>query len=300
MMSSTAASLTCRRGASAEPTPAEAAAKCGLLVPGQAAWSVLTASAFPTAASAERSAATDTVSLELSAALSRERRPEPASGGIMQVMVPRGSRLDSPVMWQPGPDLAGHQDRVRWNQRYSHGFVPSFAAHPLAVRALSLAPQRGPVLELACGPSGSVLLAAAAGRQVTALDASDVALRMLESEAERRGLDGLITLVHADAATWRPESESYSLILCTGFWDRAVFAAAVSAVADGGLIGWEALTTEARLVRPEIPAHWCVAPGEPAALLPAGFVVVAQRDRVGSRTRKRQLLAARRLVHPAD
>ena len=53
---------------------------------------------------------------------------------------------------------------------------------------------RGPVLELASGPSGSALAAAAAGRNVTAVDVSDVALDMLAAEAQRRGVLGdLIT-----------------------------------------------------------------------------------------------------------
>src|SRR5262245_39828709 len=102
------------------------------------------------------------------------------------------------------PELAGHPDRLRWNARYSDGFTPSFTPHPLAQEALALPMPDGPVLELACGPSGSTLLAAAAGRPVTAVDASDVALGMLAGEAGRRGLDCLVTLVQADLGTWRP------------------------------------------------------------------------------------------------
>ena len=56
--------------------------------------------------------------------------------------------------------LAGHQDRMRWNARYGSDFEPSFEPHPLAVRALSLRLPDGPVADLACGPSGSALLAA--------------------------------------------------------------------------------------------------------------------------------------------
>ena len=84
----------------------------------------------------------------------------------------------------------GHPDRVRWNARYADGFVPSFAPHPLAVRALAMELPDGPVADLACGASGSALLAAARGRQVTAVDVSELALGMLGDEARRRGLDG--------------------------------------------------------------------------------------------------------------
>ena len=82
-----------------------------------------------------------------------------------------------------------------------------------------------PVADLACGPSGSALLAAEQGRRVTAVDVSEVALGLLGAEARRRGLDHLITLVHADLSGWAPEPRSYALVLAIGFWDAAVFAA---------------------------------------------------------------------------
>jgi hypothetical protein len=147
----------------------------------------------------------------------------------------------------------------------------------------------GPLAELACGPSGAALLAAASGRRVTAVDVSEVALGMLGEEARRRGLDHLITLVHADLSAWRPEPRSYAVVLCTGFWASAVFIAAAGAVAVGGLLGWEAFTAQARRSRPSLPADWCLAPGEPASLLPPDFTLLDQHDR----GQKRQLLTRR-------
>jgi SAM-dependent methyltransferase len=185
----------------------------------------------------------------------------------------------------------GNPDRLRWNARYASGFVPSFAPHPLAVLALSMPLPDGPVADLACGPSGSALLAAADGRRVTAVDVSEVALGLLGEAARRRGVEGLITLVHADLAAWRPEPCRYALVLCTGFWDPAVFAAAAGAVASGGLLGWEALTVEARRSRPSLPLAWCLRPGEPAAMLPADFTLIDQRDL--PRGTRRQMLARR-------
>jgi len=189
------------------------------------------------------------------------------------------------------PVPGGHPDRARWNARYAAGPAPSFTAHPLAVRALSAGLPGGPVADLACGPSGSALMAAAHGRRVTAVDVSEVALRMLGDEASRRGLGGLITLVHADLSAWAPEPCSYALVLGTGFWNPAVFTAAAGAVAGGGLLAWEALTAEARRVRPALPAEWCLAPGEPASLLPPGFTLIDQSDLPG---RERRRLLARR------
>jgi SAM-dependent methyltransferase len=173
--------------------------------------------------------------------------------------------------------LADHPDRQRWNARYA-GRVPSFEPHPLAVGAGARAPPAGAVLELACGPSGSALAAAAAGRRVTAVDVSDVALGLLRDEAERRGLLGLIDIVHADLEAWRPAGVPYALVLCAGYWDRLVFGRAAAAVAGGGVLAWQALTAVAAAARPSLPAAWCLGAGEPAVLLPAGFTVVAQAD----------------------
>ncbi|MFA1538298.1 methyltransferase domain-containing protein [Actinomadura monticuli] len=189
------------------------------------------------------------------------------------------------------PDgLTEHPDRLRWNAKY--GDAPALSpVHPLAERALSLPMPGGGVLDLASGPSGSALLAAGAGRRVTAVDISETALGALGAEARRRGLGALITLVHADLGDWRPDPAGYALVLCTGFWDRAVFGRAAGAVLPGGLLGWEAFTGEARRDRPRMPAEWCLAPGEPASLLPDGFTVLDEAD--DPRTAKRRLLARR-------
>jgi SAM-dependent methyltransferase len=187
-----------------------------------------------------------------------------------------------------GPVPGDHADRIRWNAKWAAGSAPSFRPHPLAARALALDLPGGPVADLACGPSGSVLLAAAQGRRVTAVDVSEVALGLLGEEARRRGVGHLITPVHADLAAWVPEPRSYALVLAIGFWDAGVFAAAAAAVADGGLLAWEALTAEARRVHPDLPRAWCLAAGEPASLLPPGFGVLDQSE-VPGRNRRRLL-----------
>ena len=189
----------------------------------------------------------------------------------------------------------GHPDRIRWNARYAAGFEPCFSPHPLAARVFgSLDLPDGPVADLACGPSGAALLAAAHGRQVTAVDVSEVALWLLGDEARRQGLGHLITLVHADLSAWSPEPRSHALVLCTGFWDSAVFTAAVGAVAPGGLLAWEAFTAEARRSRPGLAPEWCLAPGEPASLLPPGFTLLEPSDVTApERPVRRQMLARR-------
>lgn len=150
----------------------------------------------------------------------------------------------------------------------------------------------GPVLDLAAGPSGSALFAARAGRSVLAVDASDVALELLAGEVARRGLIDLVSLVHADLGVWRPEAEAYALVLCTSYWDKALFPAAAEAVVPGGLLAWEAYTIAALRSKRGFVRGWCLAPGEPECLLPAGWRVLSQANSAdGSR---RRLLAQRR------
>ena len=200
-------------------------------------------------------------------------------------------------MWPPSPELTDHPDRLRWNARYGGNYVATFRPHPLAAEALRLALDAGPVLELAAGPSGSALLAAAAGHPVTVIDISDAGLGLLAAEASRRGAAGRLALVHADLARWAPGADRYALVLCTNFWERAVFDAALRAVAADGLLAWESLTEAAREGRPQLPAQWCVGPGEPAALLPPEFDVIDQHDvpgQPGQPPMRRQLLARRR------
>ena len=200
---------------------------------------------------------------------------------------------------EPAEGLAGHPDRLRWNARYAQGPGAPFVPHPLAAAALAAAPPAGPVADLACGPSGAALLAAAAGRTVTAVDISDVALGLLGEESSRRGLRDRITLVQADLRDWRPAGARYALVLCTGYWDRDVFATAVTAVAPGGLLGWEAFTAGARRARPGLCPDWCLAGGEPVSLLGGGFEVLDVRDLPdGGRGPKRAMLARRRAAAP--
>ncbi|MFD0687960.1 SAM-dependent methyltransferase [Actinomadura fibrosa] len=191
------------------------------------------------------------------------------------------------------PDLADHPDRLRWNAKYESGAGSRFAARPLAERALARPLPDGPVLDLASGPSGSALLAAQAGRRVTAVDISEVALGRLLAEARRRGVEDLVTAVEADLGAWRPgPAAGHALVLCLGYWDRGLFGPAAAAVMPGGVLAWEAFTLDARRDHPSLPTEWCLGPGEPASLLPGGFTVLEETDVLS--TGKRRLLAERR------
>jgi SAM-dependent methyltransferase len=188
---------------------------------------------------------------------------------------------------------ADHPDRVKWNAKYAGTSAPAFAPHALVAAALRAGLPEGKVLEVACGPSGSALALAEAGRHVTAADISDVGLALLGNEARRRGLDDRIALVAADLLTWRPEARAFALVLCTRYWERPVFDVAAGAVAPGGLIAWEAFSLDERRYRPTFRPEWCVQDDEPAALLPKGWVVLEQTSVDDGRSATHRLLARR-------
>ncbi len=179
-------------------------------------------------------------------------------------------------------------DWERWNARYRGGDPPSFRVHPVVARALARGFPAGVTADLACGTSGSALRLAETGRRVLAVDIAEAGLVLLDGEARRRGLRSLLIPVQGDLACWSAREQSLALVVCTGFWDREVFAAAVRATAPGGLIAWEAFTTGILTDRPSFPQPWCLRDGEPAALLPPGFTMLEQQEVPGHR---RQLIA---------
>ena len=184
--------------------------------------------------------------------------------------------------------MHAHPDRLRWNERYA-GTPPSFEPHPLVSAALTAGLPDGPVLELACGRSGSALLLAAAGRRVTAMDVSDLALTQLTAEARHRGLADRIECVAADVSSRDHGRERYALVLATHYWDPAAFAAACRAVMPAGLLGWEALAADPEGEGPAQP--WRVAHGELSARLPGRFTVLEEQLVVSGGKRSTRLLA---------
>lgn len=189
-------------------------------------------------------------------------------------------------MSAPDAELA---DRQRWNERY-RATAPSFAPHPLVAAAVAAGLPDGPVLELACGRSGSALALARAGRTVTAVDVSDVALDQLAAEATRRGLGERVRCVRADVATYTPEPGAYALVIATLFWDADVFARAGAAVAPGGLLVWEALAAGPAEAP---PGPFRVRHGDLAAALAQCFAVLTEERHDAGRHASTRLLARR-------
>lgn len=187
-----------------------------------------------------------------------------------------------------------HPDRERWNDRYrAAGAV--FQADPMLARIWSAGLPPGPVLELACGPSGTALALAEADRDVVAMDVADVALEQLAAEAARRGVSHRLRCVLADASVHRPEAATFALVLALRYWDPVAFAAGCAAVRPGGLLAWEALLRAEGDHAVDLPP-WYVQHGTLSAHLSPAFTVLTETVVAAGRRRRTQLLA-RRLSH---
>ncbi len=192
--------------------------------------------------------------------------------------------------------LEDHPDRLKWNARYrAPKRLEPRESCPLYERAASLGYPDGPVLELACGLSAQALALAASGRDVLAVDISDVALDRLRAEAAERGLASRLTCVEADLNAWRPPNDrKYALVICVMYWEEAVFDCAWTAVAEGGLLAWQGFTLEHLRYRPSQNPDWCFKESEPASRLPAGCFAVLHEEDVDEGHRVIRRMVARR------
>ncbi len=168
----------------------------------------------------------------------------------------------------PSALLADHPDRIRWNAKYECADPTEAVFAPISWLGdvLQFGVPEGPVLELACGRSGTALGLAAAGRCVTAIDVSDTALVQLELEATRRELADRLTLVHADLCSWQSGDGRFALVLCRLFWHPPTFRQACEAVAPGGVVAWEAWRRPIDVARDTRRAEWCLKPGQPESV----------------------------------
>ncbi len=189
-----------------------------------------------------------------------------------------------------------HPDRLKWNARYRE---PKRQAPrescPLYEQAATLGYPEGPVLELACGMSAQALVQAEAGREVLAVDISNVALDRLRKEAMEQDLGARLTCVEADLNAWRPPANrKFALVICVMYWEQSVFDYAWPVVADGGLIAWQGFTLDHLRYRASQNPDWCFNEGEPANRLPVRRFSVLNEEDIDEGHRVIRRMVARR------
>ncbi len=109
----------------------------------------------------------------------------------------------------------------------------------LVVEGSELPP--GTALDAGCGEGADALWLAERGWRVTAVDFSTVALERGAAHARERGLDDLITWLHADLDEWTPGEERFDLVTAHYLHSRgadrvALFERLAAAVAPGGTL----------------------------------------------------------------
>ena len=120
-----------------------------------------------------------------------------------------------------------------WNQRYATGESAERPPEPLVIRAAKLRPP-GRALDLACGLGRNALYLAAQGWDVTAVDASHVALDIL-SERAAEGLNVHPVLADLESGEFAIEPAAWDLILDCNYLQRSLFPSIRDGIKPGGL-----------------------------------------------------------------
>ncbi len=155
-----------------------------------------------------------------------------------------------------------HDDGRRWDERYAtttHVAAKSPEAIQRWPDVTSLLPQRGRCLDVACGPGAITLWLAERGLNVTALDASRVAIDVLENAARAAELTARVDARVVDLDHGLPEDlDDLALIVCQRFRDTALLATMIDRLCLGGV----AIVTVLSQVGADCPGPFHAVPGE--------------------------------------
>ena len=126
-----------------------------------------------------------------------------------------------------------------WNKRYRLRERPAedldAAPTPLLVKtAAQLAP--GKALDLACGAGRNAFWLADHGWEVTAVDAADAAIEILEIRAEERGLKINALVADLEKDEFEIEPSGWDLIAMCYYLQRNLFEPAKRGVVPGGIL----------------------------------------------------------------
>lgn len=99
-----------------------------------------------------------------------------------------------------------------WDERYRRGEHADNLPHPLVVRFAAQLPP-GRALDVACGAGRHALHLAERGWQVTAVDASTVAIELLTRRAQELGVAVNAQVADLERGEFSISSDSYDLIV---------------------------------------------------------------------------------------
>jgi SAM-dependent methyltransferase len=164
-----------------------------------------------------------------------------------------------------GAERPAVSDAARWDEKWrQRRGRPIGEPSPLLLVAAAASRATAPggrALDVACGSGRHALALAAAGFQVTAVDASAEALAQLRAAARALGL--AVVTRRLDLTRDELPGEAQDLVVCTLYLDRALAPALVRLVAPGGRLVLETFRAE-QVARSggRFLAERCLRPGE--------------------------------------
>jgi SAM-dependent methyltransferase len=161
-------------------------------------------------------------------------------------------------------------DAARWDDRY-RSVAPARPSPPDALAGLDddLIPRRGRMLDVACGLGAQAVWGAQRGLDVTAFDASAVAVDRALALATDAGVSiralrvDVDDLAGFDALTDLDLGGSFDLVVCQRFRDPRLYPLLVDALTPGGLL----VVTVLSSVGCDTPGPFHAPPGELASAI---------------------------------
>jgi SAM-dependent methyltransferase len=167
-----------------------------------------------------------------------------------------------------------HPDRERWNEKYRAGR----GGHGANVRLIMYRDRlaRGRALDVAAGGGENAAILALAGWNVIASDLSDAAIA--KSRARARELKADLAFVQADATRLPFRPASFDTVVCTYFLDRDSARRLPDLLKPGGTLFFMTHRIGHQKYIPELPAPYCLEPGEVKELFPGLALLLHQED----------------------
>lgn len=129
-----------------------------------------------------------------------------------------------------------------WDERYRRGEHAGLEPSGLLVRAVEMLASAesqgrmpGRALDLACGAGRHAILLAERGFEVTAVDASRVAIELVRERARERGLTIDARVADLEGGEFTFEREAYDLVCDFHYLQRGIFSDVRASVLRGGL-----------------------------------------------------------------
>jgi len=133
------------------------------------------------------------------------------------------------------------KDSHKWDECYRTATDRAEPAQVL-LENRHLLPQRGRVLDLACGLGTNSLFLAEQGLHVSAWDFSAVAIEKLRATIKSRGIS--VTAEVRDVTAQPPGPQSFDTIVVTRFLDRSLIPHLIAALLPGGVIFYQTFVLE--------------------------------------------------------